>query len=196
MSTIAQITANQLNAQASTGPRTEEGKSASSKNATTHGLTAATPVIRSAEEQTQFDQLAAEYFAELRPYTATEQTQFKQLIVAAWNIDRCHRLEAGLAASTETDPLLDDEAYKILARIESYRLRAERLFHRNLKALKAIPANRFIPQNQPKPEPLIYAPPIQLSSKIGRNEPCPCKSGLKYKYCCINRRQADAHAAN
>lgn len=26
--------------------------------------------------------------------------------------------------------------------------------------------------------------------KIGRNEPCPCGSGKKYKHCCLNRKAA------
>lgn len=26
-------------------------------------------------------------------------------------------------------------------------------------------------------------------AKIGRNEPCPCGSGLKYKQCCLQRNQ-------
>lgn len=26
------------------------------------------------------------------------------------------------------------------------------------------------------------------SNKIGRNEPCPCHSGMKYKKCCLNER--------
>ena len=55
MSTAAQINANQLNAQSSTGPRTAEGKSVVAQNATKHGLTATYPVIRTPEEQTQFD---------------------------------------------------------------------------------------------------------------------------------------------
>lgn len=25
----------------------------------------------------------------------------------------------------------------------------------------------------------------KLDSKIGRNEPCPCGSGMKYKKCCL-----------
>jgi predicted aspartyl protease len=29
-----------------------------------------------------------------------------------------------------------------------------------------------------------YATPIINSGKIGRNDPCPCGSGKKYKYCC------------
>lgn len=33
-------------------------------------------------------------------------------------------------------------------------------------------------------------PPTQLKDKrgIGRNDPCPCGSGLKYKKCCLNKR--------
>ena len=186
MSTAAQINANQLNSQLSTGPRTHEGKSQTAKNATRHGLTATYPVIRTPEEQSQFDALESAFQYELRPYTPSEQTQFTQLLLAAWNIDRCHRLEAELAASTGCDPLLDDTAYKTLARIETYRLRAERQFHRNLKQLKAIPSTRPIPQNKPKLEPARPAHPIDFPSKIGRNEPCPCHSGKKYKFCCLN----------
>lgn len=25
--------------------------------------------------------------------------------------------------------------------------------------------------------------------KIGRNDPCPCGSGKKYKHCCLNKRR-------
>lgn len=32
------------------------------------------------------------------------------------------------------------------------------------------------------------------SKKIGRNEPCPCGSGKKYKQCCLNRHQTAAPA--
>jgi len=34
------------------------------------------------------------------------------------------------------------------------------------------------PTNMP---PVFYAPP---AAKVGRNEPCPCGSGKKYKKCC------------
>ena len=190
MYTAAQINANQLNAQQSTGPRTPEGKSATSKNSTKHGLSASYPVIRTPEEQTQFDEMSVAFLEELRPYTPSDQTQFKQLILAAWNIDRCHRLEAELAAATGSDPLLDETAYKTLARIESYRLRAERLFHRNLKELKTTDKHRYIPQIKPNFPTPIYSYGPRTTPKIGRNEPCPCKSGRKYKFCCINNLSA------
>ena len=196
MSTAAQITANQLNAQLSTGPRTQEGKSTVAQNATKHGLTATYPVIRTPEEQTQFDEMSTAFLEELRPYTPTEQTQFKQLVLAAWNIDRCHRLEADLAAASGIDPLLDETAYKTLARIEAYRLRAERLFHRNLKELKTIDKNRYIPQIKPNFPTPTYSSGVRITPKIGRNEPCPCNSGRKYKYCCINQASNATNESN
>jgi hypothetical protein len=30
--------------------------------------------------------------------------------------------------------------------------------------------------------------PLTTSKKTGRNDPCPCGSGRKYKYCCMNTR--------
>ena len=32
------------------------------------------------------------------------------------------------------------------------------------------------------------ASPVFPRNKIGRNQPCPCKSGKKYKNCCINKK--------
>lgn len=32
-----------------------------------------------------------------------------------------------------------------------------------------------------------HTPWVRISNKIGRNDPCPCGSGKKYKNCCINK---------
>jgi len=37
------------------------------------------------------------------------------------------------------------------------------------------------PQESPLPEPAATASP---DAKVGRNDPCPCGSGRKYKKCC------------
>jgi uncharacterized protein YchJ len=37
-----------------------------------------------------------------------------------------------------------------------------------------------------KPEPVYQQIPVK-KKKIGRNEPCPCGSGKKYKRCCLNK---------
>ena len=203
MSTSAQIQANQLNAQLSTGPRTANGKSTSAQNATKHGLASAYPVIRSDEERAQFESMTASFEYEIRPGTQTEMAMFKQLIHAAWNIDRCHRLEADLSTNAEIDPLLDETAFKTLARIEAYRTRAERTFHKALKELKANrPYKKFqdrplesTPQNKPKYFHISSDTYVRDTPKTGRNEPCPCNSGKKFKFCCLNGGSSDTQTA-
>ncbi|MGD0919817.1 MAG: SEC-C metal-binding domain-containing protein [Thermodesulfobacteriota bacterium] len=35
--------------------------------------------------------------------------------------------------------------------------------------------------------PLAQAKGARVSPKTGRNDPCPCGSGLKYKRCCLGK---------
>ena len=59
--------------------------------------------------------------------------------------------------------------------------------------------NRIHPVNRynflPLVEPLQGSPankiPISPNMKPGRNDPCPCGSGKKYKHCCLNAGAAD-----
>jgi tetratricopeptide (TPR) repeat protein len=41
------------------------------------------------------------------------------------------------------------------------------------------------PRPAPRPQPLRRAPPPAPSGKVGRNDPCPCGSGRKFKNCCL-----------
>lgn len=43
---------------------------------------------------------------------------------------------------------------------------------------------RIEPLKKTKPLKRGYYANIRTDVKIGRNEPCPCGSGKKYKYCC------------
>ena len=38
--------------------------------------------------------------------------------------------------------------------------------------------------NRPPPEAVKSDPIVRSDKKVGRNEPCPCGSGKKYKHCC------------
>jgi len=39
-------------------------------------------------------------------------------------------------------------------------------------------------------ERLLNPPtPIRAESKVGRNDPCPCGSGLKFKKCCLGKQE-------
>lgn len=37
------------------------------------------------------------------------------------------------------------------------------------------------------PEPSVAAPTSGAKTRVGRNEPCPCGSGRKYKKCCLRK---------
>jgi preprotein translocase subunit SecA len=47
------------------------------------------------------------------------------------------------------------------------------------------------PQRSPEPveTEICKIEPIRVPHKTGRNQPCPCGSGVKYKRCCLNRPQ-------
>ena len=60
-----------------------------------------------------------------------------------------------------------------LTRFDAYKLVRQR--RRTLRALYAGNRHKF------QPEPIE---PIRAAAKVGRNDPCPCGSGKKYKKCC------------
>jgi len=95
MATNRQTEANRLNAQKSTGPKTEEGKAASRQNALKHGLTGAgvvLPAEAAAAVATRLDQWRDDY----RPATDTEEWLFRQLVVCSVRVDRCQDHEVDL----------------------------------------------------------------------------------------------------
>ena len=69
---FAKMMANRRNAAKSTGPRTPEGKAASSQNRLAHGLCSSALLVRG-ESQEQFDALRAEVIAAYQPATAEER---------------------------------------------------------------------------------------------------------------------------
>ena len=99
MATAAQIAANRLNAQKSTGPRTPEGKSAARFNALKHGMDAATIVIPG-EDPDAYDALAADYYQRFRPQSPIEEFHVDTLIRSDWQKRRLQRAEAKLSCPT------------------------------------------------------------------------------------------------
>src|SRR6266446_6403785 len=93
MASPAQVTANQANAQTSTGPRTPEGKARVSQNAIRHGLTARHLVIRP-DEHEEFAALQDSLLTELDPQGAVETITFHELLHSAWSLHRFRRIEA------------------------------------------------------------------------------------------------------
>src|SRR5580692_3706030 len=93
MSTATQIASNTINAQSSTGARTEAGHAASSKNAITTGLFTRRDFIRPGEEEV-YAQTKAELTDSLAPSDPLECTLVDEIHRAMWRLRRCGQVEA------------------------------------------------------------------------------------------------------
>ena len=98
MTTQAQIDANRLNAQKSTGPATPEGKARSAKNSLKHGLLSAKVVLED-EDAAQYKQLFKELMAELKPSGAIEKVLVKRIADQTWRLQRAVRIETSVVTA-------------------------------------------------------------------------------------------------
>jgi hypothetical protein len=92
MATEAQVTANRLNAQKSTGPRTPEGKAVVAQNAVKHGLLAQEVVIKG-EDRDQFARWREGMLAELAPAGDVESELAERIVGLFWRLRRAERLQ-------------------------------------------------------------------------------------------------------
>jgi len=109
MASVAQIQANRLNAQKSTGPRTAAGKERASRNALKHGLLAREAVIQG-EDPEEFELYREQMLEDLAPAGLVETMLAERVVGLSWRLRRSERLQN--AAFTALDdgepaPLLD-----------------------------------------------------------------------------------------
>ena len=97
MASVAQIEANRLNAQKSTGPRTPEGKERASRNAVKHGLLAEQVVIHG-EDPAEFDGYRDRMLGELAPVGEVETMLAERAVSLAWRLRRAERLQSAVFA--------------------------------------------------------------------------------------------------
>ena len=97
MATNKQKAANRANAQKSTGPKSEAGKSVARMNANKHGLTAKTIVIGD-EDPKAFDALRAQLEAEFNPRPGLEADLVERLAINIWRMRRMPVFEAAIIA--------------------------------------------------------------------------------------------------
>ena len=138
MSTPAQIAANQQNAQLSTGPKTEEGKAASSKNNLRHGFTGAFMILPW-EKQEEFDSLLNELRAEHQPATMTETLLVEKMAQSYWLSQRAVKLQQIACFHDETDSPERDKQVALYLR---YQTTHDRTFHKCLNDLLKLRAER------------------------------------------------------
>ncbi len=130
MSTEAQITANQVNAQHSTGPRTPEGKLAIAQNNLRHGFTGRFSVLPW-EDHEEFQFLHRELAAEHRPVTATEEVLVEKMAQSYWLARRAIGMQR--TCFNQNSPIC--ERPKDLALFLRYETTHDRAFHTALNQL-------------------------------------------------------------
>lgn len=96
MSSDRRREANRRNALKSTGPRTQSGKQASSRNALKHGMTAAPGTVLPHEDPAERQLVLAGLLDSWKPANAQEHLLVEQLAEAAWRMRRAERLENSL----------------------------------------------------------------------------------------------------
>ena len=146
MSTAAQIESNIRNAQSSTGPITEAGKAAASRNAITFGLFAARDFIRPGEDSA-YSQLSEQLEISLAPLGPLECNLFHEIRRAIWRLRRCSQIEEGFSTPETNDgspdPMQLDATAKLQFSVDRARSLSHRLLHKSTAELRKLQTERF-----------------------------------------------------
>jgi len=140
MSSDAQIDANRLNAQKSTGPASPEGKAKTRFNSLKTGLYAKSEVIPG-EDAAELEALAGDYREEFHPHTPVQMALVDSLIGGDWVLRRLRQSEArmwqqameggaDLGQAYQNNPSID----RVMRRVEGLR----RSYNRDLRHLEEI----------------------------------------------------------
>jgi hypothetical protein len=101
--------ANRLNAQLSTGPRTEKGKNWSRRNGLKHGILASALLVTGgggAEDHAEFDRLLNGLYTDLVPIGTLEVMLVETIAICYWREGRALRCEAGQILENGSDYML------------------------------------------------------------------------------------------
>ena len=219
MSSTEQILANRQNSLLSAGPTSESGKIASAKNAISHGLSSTGDPVLPHEDRAQFNALLERYKLDFSPSTGHEEFLIVTMVGARWRLERAGRIENAILGdmldspeATMAQSIMNKEG-DALARLDRYRANIERTYHRCTRELYASKKfntdtgttqlaenkfNKLVHDYIYSPVPTREIQPVQNEAKsspaprqkVGRNETCPCGSGLKFKKCCLDGKPA------
>lgn len=134
----SKLAANRLNAQLSTGPITDVGKAASSRNNLRHGLAGAFCVL-SGEAIEDFEQLRTDLEEEHQPATATESLLVNDMARHYWLYQRALRLQEECFGANLESGAVQNRLNLFLR----YGTTHERSFHRCLTELLKLRKQRL-----------------------------------------------------
>jgi len=171
MITEAKLQANKANAQKSTGPRTEQGRRNSSRNALKHGLTAGETTIDENEAEL-FPQFQEGMLNDINPQTREELALAEHITACQWRLRRILRLETERLKGIERAPneslgnaLLKGDNYKGICALSLHENRIQRSMIRAYKEL------RELRKNQPTQEDRLAVTTTPYMKNVKTNPP-------------------------
>jgi hypothetical protein len=142
----------------SSGPRTEEGKSRSSRNSLKFGLFTAHNFIRGGEEEEYADTFTT-LMSELTPENSVEETFALEIMGATWRLRRCRLVEEafGDIEDLDFDPMVDERTEKQQKSVDRARAQSHLILRRSLDELRKLQKGRTIQEQladqNPTPKP-------------------------------------------
>ena len=190
MSSELKSETSRINRAKSHGPKTPEGKEASSRNSIKHGLTSRKTFILQSESVDDYRAMVAEHIAIHQPATPPEKELVQQMAIARWRIRRfvaaetvlfdCEMIRNEAAvnkefATTDADVhlamairSLADES-RTLSLMSRYESRLQRVHDKAYAALRELQKARASQPPAPSPSVSAGAPPVE--NKKLPNEP-------------------------
>ncbi|HVW09976.1 MAG TPA: hypothetical protein VHC90_15410 [Bryobacteraceae bacterium] len=212
MPTQKQIDANRRNAQKSTGPKTEKGKSISRLNAHRDGFTGQI-VILSDEDRPHFEKFKAAFVNDLAPKTTLELSLAHSIAWDTWRLNHLRAVESNLfalgaenpgtaARPFSTDPRIDpaiadaatflhDSAH--LNRLSLYEQRLTRGLHKNLTTLRTLQADRHCHEAEARAEEVLLARASDINGLPFSTTTAPATNGFVFS---TDQIRAAAHRAS
>ena len=166
-----QIQANRLNSQKSTGPRTPNGKAASSMNALRSGIDAKSQIIRG-EKAPNLETLKSEYYQRFHPTTPEQRMLVDTLVDCEWLLRRFRTVEAQIWEEAADAIFEPDDDYILgqafcrnqreLERLQRRINSTHRTYRNSLEDLQRLQAEEPASEPAPAPRP---APPTPRKQK-------------------------------
>ena len=127
------------------GPKTEEGKARSSRNAIRHGVLAHNTIILPGEQQSDYEEMFSGWVNEFQPAGYAEERLVKLLIRNDWALQRAMRAhdEAEAAVFGQDPKEWSEEERAHLQNLQRYKTTAERSFLRFWNATQGLRKNRI-----------------------------------------------------
>ncbi len=143
MVTQKQLKANRLNAQQSTGPKTNEGKAMVSQNAVKHGVFSK-HILLDGESQKEFEALAMEFYEQFHPQSFLGNLILERALAAAWRLSRITQMESMLINHVTRSAFNDGGITDVLsgpmgdrlALLSRYEITLEKILFRSLDELR------------------------------------------------------------